>query len=94
MSALTLSIVTPSGSHGPVECDSVHLTLADNAEGNSGGSCGIRKGHIKSLFALDKGSLTAYRGEKAVLTARCGAGFASVDSDTLTVVVEEFKKCE
>ena len=92
MSALTLNIVTPSGSRNGLQCSSVHLTLADNSEGKGGGSFGIRKGHIKSLLALEKGSLTAYDGENLILKAHCGAGFASVDADTVTVVVEEFEE--
>ena len=92
MSALTLSIVTPAGSKSGVQCSSVHLTLADNSDGKGGGSFGIRKGHIKSLLALEKGSLKAYDGENLILKAHCGAGFASIDNDAVTVVVEEFEE--
>ena len=92
MSELMLNIITPKGSHESVTCDSIHLTICDNADGNSGGSYGIRPGHTKSLLSLDKGSIQAYRSGEIVLTGKSGGGFATIDHDKVTVVVEEFEK--
>ena len=91
MSRLTLIVVTPEGNRQPLECDSVQITVADNENGKSGGSYGIRPGHIKALFALDSGTIKAVSGGSAVLTALSGPGFASVDNNTVTAVIEKFE---
>ena len=90
MSKLILKVVTPEGTHGPFECDSVRLNASDNAGGRGGGSCGIRPGHIASLIALEKGMLTAFLNGAKVISASCGGGFASIDNNTVTVVTEEY----
>ena len=76
---MQLIIATPKGSISPIECDSVHLNISDDTKGKNGGNYGIRKGHAKALFSLDKGNVTATTPK----------GFATVDNDTVTVVVEE-----
>ncbi len=92
MSELILNIVTPKGTYGPFRCDSVRLSVADNSDGKGGGSYGIRAGHTKSLLALDKGTLKAFVSGKSILTAKCGGGFAKVEKNTVTAVVDEY--CE
>ena len=91
MSDLKLSVVTLAGTMEPIECDSVQLNVADNAEGKGGGSYGIHKGHIKSLFSLATGTLTALKNGETVLKAATGDGFATVQNDTVTVVVNQFE---
>ncbi|MBQ8894655.1 MAG: hypothetical protein IJ043_09665 [Clostridia bacterium] len=88
MGELMLKIVTPEGEREPVVCDSVHLTVCDDADGKGGGSCGIRPGHVQALISLDEGSLDAFMKGVPVFQARCGTGFATVEQDTVTVVAE------
>lgn len=87
---LTLIIVTPAGAAQPVQCDSVHLTVCDDLQGRGGGSYGIRAGHTKTLLALEKGSLAAFVSGETVLAGKSGSGFATVDKDVVTAVVEFF----
>lgn len=82
-------IATPKGSLPPVECDSVHLNISDDAKGKSGGNYGIKKGHVKALFALEYGNVSALLKGETVFSAKVGKGFATVDEDKVTVVVEE-----
>lgn len=86
---MQLIIATPKGSLSPIECDSIHLNICDNVNGKSGGNYGIRKGHVKALFSLEKGSVTALRSGETVYSATTTKGFATVDNDVITVVVEE-----
>ena len=90
MAELTFKIVTPKGAHGPVPCDSIHLTVRDSAHGKGGGSYGIRPGHTKAILTLDAGTITAFLTGKTVLSGACGQGFATVEQNTVTAVVEEF----
>ena len=92
MSALILNIITPEAAPSPVACDSVHLTVCDDGQGKGGGSYGIRPGHTKALFALDAGPISAFRGGTRVLSGRTGGGFATVDGDAVTAVVENFEE--
>lgn len=89
---MQLIIATPKGSLTPVECDSVHLNICDDANGKSGGNYGIRKGHVKALFSLEKGIVTALLNGETVYSATTTKGFATVDNDIVTVVVEEIIK--
>lgn len=90
MSILKLSIVTPKGSFGPYECDSVHITVSDNLKEKHGGSYGIRAGHANSMFALEKGSITAFIAGKKILNGNSGDGYATVNNNVVNVVVEEY----
>ena len=92
MAELTLNIVTPKCTYGPFQCDSVHLTLSNDVNEKGGGSCGIRKEHAKSILSLDKGSIKAFNEKEIVLVGESGCGFATVDKNIVTVVVESF--CE
>ena len=86
---MQLIIATPKGTLSSVECDSVHLNICDDKKGKNGGNYGIRKGHVKSLFSLEKGSVTAFLNGETVYSATTTKGFATVDNDIITVVVEE-----
>lgn len=92
MTELTLNIVTPKYTYGPFRCDSIHLSISDDAKGKGGGSCGIRKGHAKSLLSLEEGSMKAFHEGEIILIGKSGCGFATVDQDVVTAVVETF--CE
>ena len=87
-----LIIATPKGSLSPVECDSVHLNISDDAKGKSGGNYGIRKGHVNALFSLEEGNVSALLNGETVFSGKTGKGFATVDNDVVTVVVEKFSK--
>ena len=90
MGKLILNIVTPGGARDPIECDSVHLTICDDLSGKGGGSYGVRAGHAKALFSLDKGAVKALLSGQSVLTGESGMGFATVERNTVTVVTEGF----
>ena len=85
---MQLIIATPKGSFSPIECDSVHLNICDIVKGQSGGNYGIRKGHVKALFSLEKGNVTALLKGEPVYSATTTKGFATVDNDIVTVFVE------
>ena len=89
MGTLTLKIVTPLGALEPLECDSVRLTVCDDENGSGGGSYGIRAGHARALFALDRGPLRAFLGGEQVFSARVSGGFALAEGGTVTALVEE-----
>lgn len=92
MAELTLYIITPKCSYGPVPCDSIHLTVSDDVNGKGGGSCGIRKGHAKSLLSLSEGTIDAFRGGEVVFVGKGGRGFATVHENVVTAVVESFEE--
>ena len=83
-----LKIVSKNGSAFSIDCDSVHLTVADNGMGQGGGSMGIRGGHIKSLISLGGGPVSAYTDGKEIYSAVAEGGFATVEDDTVTLVTE------
>ena len=89
---MQLIIATPKGSLEPIECDSVHLNISEDANGKNGGSYGIRKGHVNALFSLEKGNITALLSGKTIFSATTTNGFATVNNDVVTVVVEEFSE--
>lgn len=86
---LTLKIVSKDGTAKPVECESVHLMVADDNMGEGGGSMGIRTGHIKSLISLDRGPVIAYLDGKEIFSCKTDGGFATVENDIVTVVTEK-----
>ncbi len=91
MNNLILIIATPNGSLPPIECDSVHLTVCDDAKGKNGGSYGIRKGHVNAIFSLESGKTTALLNGETVFSANTSNGFATVNQDTVTVVIENYE---
>ncbi len=94
MEELLLTVITPGETYGPIPCDSVRVTIPDNAAGTGGGSYGIRPGHISALLVLDAGSLQAFSAGRSVFTAQCGCGFASVEHNRITAVTEDCRKGE
>lgn len=86
---MQLIIATPKGSEAPVECDSVHLTVRDDAKGKNGGSYGIRRGHAKALFAISGGDCSAFFNNEKIFSAVTGKGFASVDNNVVKLIVED-----
>ncbi len=91
MAELVLNIVTPTGSCDPVTCDSIHLTVSDNAQGRGGGSYGIRAGHMEALLTLDEGTVKAFLSGKKILEGKSGCGFAIVAHNAVTVVAETYE---
>lgn len=91
-SLLKLSVITPDDGPVNAECDSVHVTVRDDAKGHGGGEYGIRPGHTKALLSLDKGMLRAFRGEEMILSLICDAGFARIENNSVTVVVGHTEK--
>lgn len=91
MEGLTLKIVTPEGALSPVACDSIRLTVSDDRKGKGGGSYGVRRGHTKALLALEEGEIRALLSGKTVFAGQSGRGFATVERDLVTAVVESFR---
>ncbi len=88
MDRLTLKIVSPLGSIKPIKCDSIHLTIHDDANGKGGGSYGIRAGQVDTLFAISHGPVTAYHEGKEIFKCTLQNGFATVINNLVTVTVE------
>ncbi len=85
---LTLKIITPRGTLTELECDSVRLTVMDGEARKGGGSYGIRPGHLRSVYLLDSGDVVAFSGGSELERHTLNGGFATVDSDTVTVISE------
>lgn len=85
---LKLLIVTPDEAPIHADCDSIRVTLSDDEKGRGGGSYGIRVGHTKTILSLSEGPVTAYQGGACILQRTCSAGFARVEDNVVTVVVE------
>ncbi|MBR6090052.1 MAG: hypothetical protein IKP86_08975 [Anaerolineaceae bacterium] len=86
MSTMLLKIVTADGVNRSIGCDSINLWMAPDSSGKGEGSLGIRKDHTEAVIALGNGPLTAYQDGKPVFTARTEGGFATVFSNTITVI--------
>lgn len=91
MSELGLRIVSPTGTYGPFECDSVQVNVCDNLSGKCGGGYGIRQGHTKAILSLDNGKILAKKGGETVFCAVCGKGFATVENNLVLAVVDSCK---
>lgn len=83
---LTLKIVTPTGAYDDIFCDSINITLKDGENNKGGGSYGIHRGHTASVFATDKGKITASVSGKEIFSEEFGEGFASFRENKLTVM--------
>ena len=90
MKELTVEIITPKGTKFKKNCTSVQFNVADNSKGNYCGSYGVRAGHASSVIALKKGLVKAFDGNSLILSCECGNGFATVDENTVSLVVESF----
>lgn len=86
---LLLRIITPAGIALETACSSVLMPLADDKNGKGGGSIGVRHGHIDAVMALSEGTVRA-----GGLCVDIGAGLASVENDTVTVICERAEKLE
>ncbi len=82
---LLLRLLTPTGTSAEVVCDSVQLTLRDNAAGAGGGLIGIRHNHAPAVLALAEGPIRASLRGETVFRATAG-GFASVRDNVVTVI--------
>ena len=89
---LIFKVVTPVTEYCYEGCDSVRLSVSDGENGKGGGSCGIRKGHEKSILSLSEGKIYVSRNDEKILEAFTSSGFATVEDNTVTVIVDEF--CE
>ena len=89
---MELKIISPNGVVGPLECDSVHLFIADDAQEKMGGSYGIRQGHAEAVLVLDRGELSAFFESKLLLQGIHSSGFATVEKNLVTVVAENFEE--
>jgi len=85
---LTLRLMTPTGTAAEVRCDSVQLTLRDDARGRGGGLTGILRGHAPAVMALGKGPARASLAGERVFSAAVDGGFASVRNDVITVITD------
>ena len=88
MKELSLTVVTPTGAISPVTCESVHCSVTDDSKGKGGGRYGIRSGHARALLTIAPGEVEALRQGERVFLCRCGSGFATVEDNMVTLVVE------
>lgn len=88
MSAILLEVITPKGVYEKLKCDSVHFNISDNLKGKNGGSYGVRSGHAKAIFSLEAGLTKAYLNGNLVFCVECGNGFATVNDNLVTLIVE------
>ena len=86
---MSFQLLTPKGSSHEMTCDSVSLTLEDNAEGRGGGSIGILYGHAPAVMALGKGPAVVKELGNIVFSAQVNGGFASVRDNRITVITDE-----
>lgn len=84
---LTVKIITPEGEKNEIYCESLTVTVRDNEKGKGGGSYGIRKGHAEALIALDKGKITAKKGEEIILSETFPEGFLSVKNNYIEIIL-------
>lgn len=89
--ALSLKVITPEKECFYENCESVSFCVNDNQKGNGGGSYGIRKGHAKAIFSLDKGKLTVSKNGEVTVNAIVSSGFAKIENNIVTVIVDEFE---
>ena len=93
MLPLEFVLVTPEGEAARLLCDSVTVFAADDANGENGGSVGIRRGHLPAVIALESRSYVSARAEGAqVFKARVGGGFAHVRNNTVTVITDSLER--
>lgn len=90
MKELTVEIITPQGAKFKKKCTSVHFNVADNLNENYSGSYGVRAGHANAIFALKKGIVMVFDGDSLILKCECGDGFATVNKNLTSLVVESF----
>ncbi len=85
---LTLKVVLPEGLLCQTQCDSVNVFIVDDKNGKGAGSYGIRRGHAKAVLCLGEGKIEAFDGEKSVFSKQTGGGFADIENDVVSVVVD------
>ena len=85
---LRFEIVTPEGTAFSGECDSLVMPLADDENGEGGGSIGIHVGHEKVYCALQKGTVKAVENGKPIIECEIVPGVAAVEPDSATVLTE------
>ena len=85
---LLLTITTPDQTRS-MRCDAVNFLVPDSPDNpNTGGSIGIRRGHVDALMAIAPGRLTARAGGNTVLAVEVSAGFAVIRRDEITIIVD------
>ena len=85
---LTLKVVLPDGLLCHTQCDSVNVCIVDDKNGKGAGSYGIRRGHAKAVLCLSSGKVEAFDGEKSVFSKQTSGGFADIENDVVSVVVD------
>ncbi len=87
---LRFRLLTPRGEAFTCLCDSVELTVKDDAQGRGGGSLGVRRGHLPGVAALQEGGrIRVLSGGEAVYAARVRSGFARITREEVTVLTPE-----
>lgn len=89
---LSLLLVSPSRSEGPLACDSVRLRTVDGQDGSGGGSYGVRQGHTPAVLALAEGRIEAFQDGRRILVRHTAGGFATVEDNLVTVATERFQE--
>ncbi len=85
---LKVVLITAGKDEQRYECAGLRFQVPDGVSGG-GGWVGIRPGHVRTLAALKGGEILLF-GEGGELTERLpgGRGFAMVENDTVSFVLE------
>ena len=89
---LTVKILTVDRQIPVMECDTVLLPVADSTNGEFSGCYGIKKGHARTVFSLKDGELVLSDSGKSVLEAHISGGFAIVDQNEVSIMVDKIEE--
>ena len=85
---LRVKIVTPDNEPAKFICDSVNFKIKDGQKGNEGGAYGVRPGHTKAVFTLDKGEIVGFLNGDRQFSYIVNGGFARLENNNFTFVCE------
>lgn len=89
---LSLTIFTVDRQIEIPKCDNIRLNIADDIKGKFSGSYGIKKGHANTIFSLSAGVVTAYTGDKLILSVETSDGFGIIEDNTVRLTVNSIKE--
>ncbi len=87
---LKLRILTPEGVNTEADCDSITMVMANGKQGNEEGLIGIHPGHADAVISLSQGPVTAKKAGATVLEFAVNGGFAVVNNNTVSIIVNKY----
>lgn len=89
---IDFTLLTPNTEPVGAQCDSLHLPLKDDLNGQGGGDYNIRRGHAPAILAIGEGSIRVFLDGTPVLEINCSGGFAKVRPNRVTVIAEHISE--